>query len=43
MQDACGMFGEVYLDSSLWKNTELEGRSCAMAGMKVLQKATRGR
>ncbi|KAH0508576.1 DNA repair-scaffolding protein [Microtus ochrogaster] len=37
------MFGEVYLDGSLWKNTELEGRSCAMAGMKVLQKATRGR
>ncbi|XP_005370427.1 DNA repair-scaffolding protein [Microtus ochrogaster] len=43
VQDACGMFGEVYLDGSLWKNTELEGRSCAMAGMKVLQKATRGR
>ncbi|XP_041533815.1 DNA repair-scaffolding protein isoform X4 [Microtus oregoni] len=43
VQDACGMFGEVYLDRSLWKNTELEGRSCAMAGMKVLQKATRGR
>nr|XP_048308401.1 DNA repair-scaffolding protein isoform X3 [Myodes glareolus] len=43
VQDACGMFGEVHLDSSLWKNTELEGRSCIMAGMKVLQKATRGR
>ncbi|XP_057620920.1 DNA repair-scaffolding protein isoform X1 [Chionomys nivalis] len=43
VQDACGMFGEVYLDGSLWKNTELEGRSCTMAGMKVLQKATRGR
>ncbi|CAO2630983.1 DNA repair-scaffolding protein [Lemmus lemmus] len=43
VQDACGMFGEVYLDGSLWKSTELEGRSCVMAGMKVLQKATRGR
>ncbi|XP_076404485.1 DNA repair-scaffolding protein isoform X8 [Peromyscus maniculatus bairdii] len=43
VQDACGMFGEVYLDGTLWKNMELEGRSCRMAGMKVLQKATRGR
>lgn len=43
VQDACGMFGEVHLDGSLWKNTELEGRSCIMAGMKVLQKVTRGR
>ncbi|XP_007648238.1 DNA repair-scaffolding protein isoform X3 [Cricetulus griseus] len=43
VQDACGMFGEVYLDGTLWKNIQLEGRSCSMAGMKVLQKATRGR
>ncbi|ERE75832.1 hypothetical protein H671_4g12329, partial [Cricetulus griseus] len=42
VQDACGMFGEVYLDGTLWKNIQLEGRSCSMAGMKVLQKATRG-
>ncbi|XP_040607148.1 DNA repair-scaffolding protein isoform X3 [Mesocricetus auratus] len=43
VQDACGMFGEVYLDGTLWKNIQLEGRSCSVAGMKVLQKATRGR
>ncbi|XP_051006549.1 DNA repair-scaffolding protein [Acomys russatus] len=43
VQDACGVFGEVYLDSTLWKNRELEGRSCHMSGMNVLQKATRER
>ncbi|OBS78170.1 hypothetical protein A6R68_19441, partial [Neotoma lepida] len=43
LQDAFGMFGEVYLDGTFWKNMQLEGRSCSMAGMKVLQKATRGR
>ncbi|XP_036052048.1 DNA repair-scaffolding protein isoform X2 [Onychomys torridus] len=43
VQDACGMFGEVYLDETLWKNIQLEGRSCRMVGMKVLQKVTRGR
>lgn len=43
VQDACGMFGEVYLNSTLWKDRQLEGRSCSMSGVKVLQKATRGR
>ncbi|XP_052013826.1 DNA repair-scaffolding protein isoform X2 [Apodemus sylvaticus] len=43
VQDACGMFGEVYLNSALWKNRQLEGRTCSMSGVKVLQKATRGR
>lgn len=43
VQDACGMFGEVYLDSTFWKNRPLEGRACSMSGMKVLQKATRAR
>ncbi|XP_031219054.1 DNA repair-scaffolding protein isoform X3 [Mastomys coucha] len=43
VQDACGMFGEVYLNSTLWENRQLEGRSCSMSRVKVLQKATRGR
>ncbi|XP_052595907.1 DNA repair-scaffolding protein isoform X1 [Peromyscus californicus insignis] len=43
VQDACGMFGEVYLDGTLWKNIQLEGRSCCMAGMRAVQKTTRGR
>lgn len=43
VQDACGMFGEVFLNSTLWKSRQLEGKSCSMSGVKVLQKATRGR
>ncbi|KAL1787269.1 DNA repair-scaffolding protein isoform X1 [Sigmodon hispidus] len=43
VQDACGMFGEVHLDGTLWQNMQLEGRSCSMVGMKVMQKATRER
>ncbi|KAM6171418.1 DNA repair-scaffolding protein [Erethizon dorsatum] len=43
VQDAYGIFGEVHLDGAILKDRELEGHSCSLAGMKVLQKATRGR
>uniref|UniRef100_A0A8C9PU71 Scaffold protein involved in DNA repair n=1 Tax=Spermophilus dauricus TaxID=99837 RepID=A0A8C9PU71_SPEDA len=42
VQDAYGMFGEVYLEGAMLKGRQLEGKSCRLAGMKVLQKATRG-
>ncbi|XP_047402241.1 DNA repair-scaffolding protein isoform X1 [Sciurus carolinensis] len=43
VQDAYGMFGEVYLEVAMLKGKQLEGKSCQLAGMKVLQKTTRGR
>ncbi|XP_011929884.1 PREDICTED: DNA repair-scaffolding protein isoform X3 [Cercocebus atys] len=43
VQDACGMFGEVHLEFTMSKARQLEGKSCSLVGMKVLQKATRGR
>lgn len=43
VQDAYGMFGEVHLEGTIFKDRRLEGQSCRLAGMKVLQKATRGR
>ncbi|XP_075861439.1 DNA repair-scaffolding protein isoform X3 [Microcebus murinus] len=43
VQDACGMFGEVHLEAAILKGRQLEGKSCSLVGMKVLQKATRGR
>ncbi|KAM5313576.1 DNA repair-scaffolding protein isoform 2-T2 [Glossophaga mutica] len=43
VQDAYGMFSEVHLGGTIVKDRQLEGKSCSLAGMKVLQKATRGR
>nr|XP_044999403.1 DNA repair-scaffolding protein isoform X3 [Jaculus jaculus] len=43
VQDVYGMFGEVHLEETIWKDRALEGKSCSIAGMKVLQKATRER
>ncbi|XP_023573449.1 DNA repair-scaffolding protein [Octodon degus] len=43
VQDAYGIFGEVHLEGTIRKDRELEGHSCSLAGLKVLQKATRGR
>ncbi|XP_054564396.1 DNA repair-scaffolding protein isoform X2 [Eptesicus fuscus] len=43
VQDAYGMFGEVHSEGTALKDRRLEGQSCRLAGMKVLQKATRGR
>ncbi|XP_066122190.1 DNA repair-scaffolding protein isoform X1 [Saccopteryx bilineata] len=43
VQDAYGIFCEVQLEGAILKNRQLEGKSCSLAGMKVLQKATRGR
>ncbi|XP_013375657.1 PREDICTED: DNA repair-scaffolding protein isoform X1 [Chinchilla lanigera] len=43
VQDAYGIFGEVHLEGAVLRDRQLEGRSCSLAGMKVLQKATRGR
>ncbi|XP_021528558.2 DNA repair-scaffolding protein isoform X3 [Aotus nancymaae] len=43
VQDACGMFGEVHLEFTMSKARQLEGQCCSLVGMKVLQKATRGR
>ncbi|XP_033616630.1 DNA repair-scaffolding protein [Fukomys damarensis] len=43
VQDAYGIFGEVYLECAVLMDRELEGHSCSLAGLKVLQKATRGR
>ncbi|XP_016868762.1 DNA repair-scaffolding protein isoform X12 [Homo sapiens] len=43
VQDACGMFGEVHLEFTMSKARQLEGKSCSLVGMKVLQKVTRGR
>uniref|UniRef100_A0A8C3WQ43 Scaffold protein involved in DNA repair n=1 Tax=Catagonus wagneri TaxID=51154 RepID=A0A8C3WQ43_9CETA len=43
VQDAHGLFSEVHTEGSPLKDRELEGKSCTLAGMKVLQKATRGR
>ncbi|XP_045705378.1 DNA repair-scaffolding protein isoform X2 [Phyllostomus hastatus] len=43
VQDAYGMFSEVHLEGTIFKDRQLEGKSCSLAGMKVLQKATRGR
>ncbi|XP_054451202.1 DNA repair-scaffolding protein isoform X2 [Pteronotus mesoamericanus] len=43
VQDAYGMFSEVHLEGTIFKDRQLEGKSCSLAGMKVLQKAIRGR
>ncbi|XP_008049448.1 DNA repair-scaffolding protein-like [Carlito syrichta] len=43
VQDAYGMFGEVHLEGAILKARQLEGKTCSLVGMKVLQKATRGR
>ncbi|XP_016046227.2 DNA repair-scaffolding protein isoform X1 [Erinaceus europaeus] len=43
VQDAYGMFSEVHTEGTIWNNQQLEGRSCSLTGVKVLQKATRGR
>ncbi|XP_020946297.1 DNA repair-scaffolding protein isoform X3 [Sus scrofa] len=43
VQDAHGLFSEVHTEGAPLKDRELEGKSCRLAGMKVLQKATRGR
>nr|XP_058899154.1 DNA repair-scaffolding protein isoform X10 [Kogia breviceps] len=43
VQDALGLFSEVHLEGAVLKDRELEGKSCRLAGMKVLQKVTRGR
>ncbi|XP_039078854.1 DNA repair-scaffolding protein isoform X1 [Hyaena hyaena] len=43
VQDAYGMFSEVYSEGTILKDQQLEGKSCSLMGMKVLQKATRGR
>uniref|UniRef100_G1NXZ1 DUF4503 domain-containing protein n=1 Tax=Myotis lucifugus TaxID=59463 RepID=G1NXZ1_MYOLU len=43
VQDAYGMFGEVHSEGAIFKDRRLEGQSCRLAGMKVLQKAIRGR
>ncbi|XP_054548253.1 DNA repair-scaffolding protein isoform X2 [Talpa occidentalis] len=43
VQDACGMFSEVHTEDTVLKDKQLEGKSCSLTGMKVLQKATRGR
>ncbi|XP_045437489.1 DNA repair-scaffolding protein isoform X3 [Pipistrellus kuhlii] len=43
VQDAYGMFGEVHTEGTVSQDRRLEGRACRLAGMKVLQKATRGR
>ncbi|XP_077022838.1 DNA repair-scaffolding protein isoform X3 [Tamandua tetradactyla] len=43
VQDACGLFGEVHVESTMLKDRQLEGKPCRLAGLKVLQKATRGR
>ncbi|ELK37279.1 hypothetical protein MDA_GLEAN10012079 [Myotis davidii] len=37
------MFGEVHSEGTIFKDRRLEGQSCRLAGMKVLQKAIRGR
>uniref|UniRef100_A0A452TWK6 Scaffold protein involved in DNA repair n=1 Tax=Ursus maritimus TaxID=29073 RepID=A0A452TWK6_URSMA len=43
VQDAYGMFSEVHSEGAILKDQQLEGKSCSLMGMKVLQKATRGR
>ncbi|XP_045863068.1 DNA repair-scaffolding protein isoform X3 [Meles meles] len=43
VQDAYGMFSEVHSEVTILKDQQLEGKSCSLMGMKVLQKATRGR
>ncbi|XP_021104679.1 DNA repair-scaffolding protein isoform X3 [Heterocephalus glaber] len=43
VQDAYGIFGEVHLEYAVLTDRELEGHSCSLVGLKVLQKATRGR
>lgn len=43
VQDAYGMFGEVYAEAAHLKDRQLEGKCCTLAGMKVLQKVTRER
>ncbi|XP_067568488.1 DNA repair-scaffolding protein isoform X3 [Pseudorca crassidens] len=43
VQDALGLFSEVHSEGAVLKDRELEGKSCRLAGMKVLQKVTRGR
>nr|XP_036849579.1 DNA repair-scaffolding protein isoform X2 [Manis javanica] len=43
VQDAYGMFSEVHSEGAILRDRQLEGKSCSLAGMKVLQKATRGR
>ncbi|XP_032465277.1 DNA repair-scaffolding protein isoform X7 [Phocoena sinus] len=43
VQDALGLFSEVHSAGAVLKDRELEGKSCRLVGMKVLQKVTRGR
>ncbi|XP_055967005.1 DNA repair-scaffolding protein [Sorex fumeus] len=43
VQDACGMFSEVYAEGSHLNDRQLEGKCCKLTGMRVLQKATRER
>ncbi|XP_006880587.1 PREDICTED: DNA repair-scaffolding protein-like [Elephantulus edwardii] len=43
VQDAYGLFGEVHLEDTTLKEKHLEGKSCSLVGVKVLQKATRER
>ncbi|XP_044101568.1 DNA repair-scaffolding protein isoform X4 [Neovison vison] len=43
VQDAYGMFSEVHSEVTILKDQQLEGKSCSLMGMKVLQKVTRGR
>ncbi|KAM4865529.1 DNA repair-scaffolding protein isoform 2-T3 [Thomomys bottae] len=43
VQDAYGMFGEVHMERAVSKIRQLEGKSCSLTGVKVLQKATRVR
>ncbi|XP_037659343.1 DNA repair-scaffolding protein isoform X2 [Choloepus didactylus] len=43
VQDAYGLFGEVHVEGTVLKDRQLEGKPCSLAGMKILQKATRGR
>ncbi|XP_029424877.1 DNA repair-scaffolding protein isoform X3 [Nannospalax galili] len=43
VQDTYGMLGEVHLEGTVWRSRHLEGKSCSVTGMKVLQKTTRGR
>lgn len=43
VQDAYRMFSEGHSEGAILKDQQLEGKSCSLMGMKVLQKATRGR
>ncbi|XP_054984987.1 DNA repair-scaffolding protein [Sorex araneus] len=43
VQDACGMFSEVYAEGPHLNDRQLEGKCCKLTGVRVLQKATRER